>query len=59
MELPEWVAKHKVKGTEVRLFKGKYYLYEISSKWNKEKKRAQKNYESIFRDNNQRRTYSP
>jgi transposase len=39
---PEWALKHKKPGTELRLIKGRYYLYEISSKWNKEKKRAQK-----------------
>ena len=39
---PEWALKHKRKGTELRLIKGHYYLYEIKSKWNPEKKRAQK-----------------
>jgi transposase len=39
---PEWALKQKKPGTELRLIKGRYYLYEISSKWNKEKKRAQK-----------------
>lgn len=39
---PEWALKHKKNGTELRLIKGRYYLYEVSSKWNKEKKRAQK-----------------
>ena len=39
---PEWALKHKKTGTELRLIKGRYYLYEVSSKWNKEKKRAQK-----------------
>jgi transposase len=39
---PEWALKHKRKGTELRLIKGHYYLYEISSKWNPEKKRSQK-----------------
>lgn len=39
---PEWALKHKKPGTELRLMKGRYYLYEVSSKWNKEKKRAQK-----------------
>lgn len=40
--LPGWVNKHKVPGTEVRLLGGKYRLYKITSKWNSEKKRAQK-----------------
>jgi len=39
---PEWALKHKKKGTELRLIKGTYYLYEITSKWNPEKKRSQK-----------------
>jgi transposase len=39
---PEWALKHKKPGTELRFLKGRYYLYEVSSKWNKEKKRAQK-----------------
>ncbi len=39
---PEWALKHKKPGTELRFMKGRYYLYEVSSKWNKEKKRAQK-----------------
>lgn len=39
---PQWALKHKKPGTELRLIKGRYYLYEVSSKWNKEKKRAQK-----------------
>lgn len=39
---PDWALKHKRSGTELRLMKGRYYLYEVSSKWNKEKKRAQK-----------------
>lgn len=39
---PEWALKHKRPGTELRLMSGRYYLYEVSSKWNKEKKRAQK-----------------
>lgn len=39
---PEWALKHKTPCTELRLMNGRYYLYEVSSKWNKEKKRAQK-----------------
>jgi transposase len=39
---PEWALRHKKPGTELRLMKGRYYLYEVSSKWNKVKKRAQK-----------------
>jgi transposase len=39
---PEWATKHKRKGTELRLINGRYYLYEVTSKWNPEKKRPQK-----------------
>ncbi len=42
MEYPLWVMKHKQKGTEVRKFGDKYYLYKITSVWDKEKKRAKK-----------------
>lgn len=39
---PEWALKQKKPGTELRYIRGNYYLYGVSSKWNKEKKRAQK-----------------
>ena len=39
---PEWVIKHKKKGTNISCIKGRYYLYAVSSVWNKEKGRAQK-----------------
>jgi transposase len=39
---PKWVTKHKRKGTELRFLNGKYYLYEVSSKWDPEKKRPKK-----------------
>lgn len=39
---PEWALKHKKKGTELRCIRDRYYLYEVSSKWDKEKKRARK-----------------
>ena len=39
---PDWALKYKKKGTELRLINGTYYLYKITSKWNPEKKRAQK-----------------
>jgi len=42
MEYPEWVNRHKTKGTNISRIKGKYYLYSVSSKWNKAKKRSQK-----------------
>lgn len=39
---PTWATKYKKKGTELRLIKGRYYLYEVSSKWDAEKKRSKK-----------------
>ena len=42
VDLPEWVRKYKTKGVEIRPVGNKYYAYQISSKWNREKKRAQK-----------------
>jgi hypothetical protein len=41
-ELPDWVIKHKEKGTEIRKMKDNYYLYKIRSVWDPEKKRARK-----------------
>lgn len=39
---PEWVEKHRQKGTNISYIDGKYYLYAVSSKWDKAKGRAQK-----------------
>jgi len=39
---PDWALKHKKKGTELRFLGGRYYLYEVTSKWNPEKRRSQK-----------------
>jgi len=39
---PQWATKFRAKGTELRLINGKYYLYECSSIWDKEKKRSKK-----------------
>jgi transposase len=39
---PDWVTKHKQKGTNISYIRGHYYLYAVSSVWNKEKGRAQK-----------------
>lgn len=41
-ELPDWVRKHKVKGTEIKRSGDSFYLYEMSSKWNPAKKRSDK-----------------
>lgn len=42
MSYPAWVRKHRKKNTEIRLIEGKYYLYERTSTWSPEKKRAKK-----------------
>lgn len=42
MNHPEWALAHKTKGTELRCIRGKYYLYQVSSTWDKNKKRAVK-----------------
>ena len=39
---PEWATKHKRKGTELRFINSRYYLYEVTSKWDPEKKRSKK-----------------
>jgi transposase len=39
---PDWVLKHKTKGTEIRKLGKYYYLYKIHSEYDKEKKRAKK-----------------
>ena len=40
--LPDWVRKYKTKGVEIRESGQNYYAYEMSSRWNKEKRRADK-----------------
>ncbi len=40
--LPGWLKKYKTKGVEFRVSGKNYYAYEMSSRWNKEKKRADK-----------------
>lgn len=42
MKHPDWVMKHKAKGTEIRKIGTNYYLYKIRSEWDKDKKRARK-----------------
>ena len=42
MKHPEWALKFKTKNTELRLIRGRYYLYKITSKWDPEKKRTKK-----------------
>ncbi len=39
---PEWAVKCRRPGTELRFIGGHYYLYEVSSVYDKEKKRARK-----------------
>lgn len=42
MAYPEWVERHRRKGTNISFIRGKYYLYACSSKYDPEKKRARK-----------------
>jgi transposase len=42
MTYPDWVLKQKGKGTEIRKIGNKFYLYKVTSIWDKEKKRARK-----------------
>ena len=42
MAYPEWVEKQRRSGTNISCIRGKYYLYEATSVWNREKGRAQK-----------------
>ncbi len=39
---PDWVEKYRKSGTEIKCIRGKYYLYERTTVWNKEKKQPQK-----------------
>ena len=39
---PDWVIKHRKPGTEIRLIRGHYYIYEVSSYYDKEKKKGRK-----------------
>ena len=41
-KLPDWVLKHRVKGTEIGVRNGNYYLYRIKSVWDSEKGRPRK-----------------
>ena len=47
-ELPDWVFKFKVKGTQINKINNKFYLYKIKSVWDKEKKRAVKKNEKYL-----------
>ena len=42
MAYPDWVEKYRKSGTNISCIRGKYYLYEVTSKWDPQKKRAQK-----------------
>ena len=42
MTYPDWVIKHKRKGTEIHTRGNNYYLYKISSKWDPKKKASKK-----------------
>ena len=39
---PQWALKHKIRGTELRNIKGRYYLYSVTSKYDPALKRSRK-----------------
>lgn len=39
---PDWVLAYKRPGTELKQINGRYYLYSVSSEWDKERKRTRK-----------------
>jgi len=42
LSYPDWVLNHRSPGTNISFIRGKYYLYSVSSVWDKEKRRAKK-----------------
>lgn len=42
MSMPEWVLKHKEPKTEIKFINASYYKYQVSYKYNKDKKRTDK-----------------
>ena len=42
MTHPEWAIQHKKPGTGLRNIKGRYYLYKVTSVWDKDEKRTKK-----------------
>jgi hypothetical protein len=41
-ELPEWVKKHKISGTQIVQIGNNYYLYKIKSIWDRKKEEQEK-----------------
>lgn len=41
-DFPSWALQHRKPGTELRYIKGHFYLYAVSSRWDKEKKKNKK-----------------
>jgi transposase len=41
-DFPSWALQHRKPGTELRCINGHYYLYAVSSRWDKEKKKTKK-----------------
>ncbi|HKJ32442.1 MAG TPA: transposase [Balneolales bacterium] len=39
---PDWALAHKKPGSELRKINGRFYLYEVTSKWDADKKRSKK-----------------
>lgn len=45
---PKWVIRHRKPGTQIRLINGNYYLYKVTSWWDKKKKRPRMQTEGIL-----------
>jgi hypothetical protein len=41
-DFPSWALQHRKPGTELRRIKGHYYLYSVSSQWDKNSKKTKK-----------------
>ena len=42
MTIPNWVKKHRQPKTEIKDIGGRYYVYEVSSVWDADKKQTRK-----------------
>ena len=47
---PDWVLKHRTKGTNISLIDGRYYLYEVCSIWKDYILRIEKNLEGYTKE---------
>jgi len=52
MTYPDWVLKQKGKGTEIRKIGNNFYLYKVTSIWDKEK--SEEDYREVSGNNHPR-----